>query len=96
MLEFFQGLFDCTTGFLSSSHHRLCSIYENQQGRFAVARPFMRIGLERGGECIYITADVRKTWFGTRCMRKPSMWSAWRPRLVLTLQGAAVSETWIV
>jgi PAS domain S-box-containing protein len=36
-------------------HDHLCSIYENQQDHFAVAVPFIRIGLERHEKCLYIT-----------------------------------------
>jgi anti-anti-sigma regulatory factor len=43
----------------------LCSIYETQEEQFAVAIPFIRIGLERGEKCIYIAdahnlEDVRE------------------------------------
>lgn len=34
-----------------------CSIYESQQEQYAVAIPFIRIGLERGEKCIYIADD---------------------------------------
>ena len=34
--------------------NHLCSIYESPEEHFAVAMPFIRIGLERGEQCIYI------------------------------------------
>ncbi len=36
-------------------HDHLCSIYENEQDHFAVAIPFIRIGLTRNEKCVYIT-----------------------------------------
>src|SRR5687768_6100249 len=46
-------------------HDHFCSIYESPQEHYAVAVPFIRIGLERGEKCIYIAddgtaADVRE------------------------------------
>jgi PAS domain S-box-containing protein len=38
-------------------HDHLCSIYENQPEHFAVAMPFIRIGLDRGEKCLYIADD---------------------------------------
>jgi PAS domain S-box-containing protein len=38
-------------------HDHFCSIYENPQEHYAVAIPFIRIGLERGEKCIYIADD---------------------------------------
>src|SRR4029079_305508 len=38
-------------------HNHLCSIYESPEEHFAVAIPFIRIGLDRGEKCIYITDD---------------------------------------
>jgi two-component system NarL family sensor kinase len=38
-------------------HDHLCSIYESSKEHFAVAIPFIRIGLDRGEKCIYITDD---------------------------------------
>jgi PAS domain S-box-containing protein len=38
-------------------HDHFCSIYESPQERYAVAIPFIRIGLERGEKCIYIADD---------------------------------------
>src|ERR1700681_1667400 len=35
----------------------LCSIYESPEEHFAVAMPFIRIGLDRGEKCIYIADD---------------------------------------
>jgi signal transduction histidine kinase len=35
----------------------LCSIYESPEEHFAVAIPFIRIGLDRGEKCIYIADD---------------------------------------
>src|SRR5438874_5457987 len=40
-----------------SPHDHLCSIYENPQEHYAVAIPFIRIGLDRGEKCIYIADD---------------------------------------
>src|SRR5436189_786999 len=40
-------------------HDHLCSIYESPEDRFAVAIPFIRIGLDRGEKCIYIADDGR-------------------------------------
>jgi signal transduction histidine kinase len=39
-------------------HDHLCSIYESSEEHFAVAIPFIRIGLHRGEKCIYL-ADER-------------------------------------
>jgi PAS domain S-box-containing protein len=38
-------------------HDHLCSIYESMDEHFAVAMPFIRIGLDRGEKCIYIADD---------------------------------------
>jgi signal transduction histidine kinase len=38
-------------------HDHLCSIYETEEEHFAVAIPFIRIGLDRGEKCIYIADD---------------------------------------
>jgi PAS domain S-box-containing protein len=38
-------------------HDHFCSIYESPEEHYAVAVPFMRIGLERGEKCIYIADD---------------------------------------
>jgi PAS domain S-box-containing protein len=38
-------------------HDHLCSIYESPEEHFAVAIPFIRIGLNRGEKCIYIADD---------------------------------------
>jgi PAS domain S-box-containing protein len=38
-------------------HDHLCSIYESVEEHFAVAVPFIRIGLDRGEKCIYIADD---------------------------------------
>src|ERR1700726_4244391 len=38
-------------------HDHLCSIYESPEEHFAVAIPFIRIGLERGEKCIYVADD---------------------------------------
>ena len=38
-------------------HDHLCSIYESPEDHYAVAIPFMRIGLNRGEKCIYIADD---------------------------------------
>ena len=38
-------------------HDHLCSIYESPEDHYAVAIPFMRIGLDRGEKCIYIADD---------------------------------------
>jgi anti-anti-sigma factor len=38
-------------------HDHLCSIYDTREEQFAVAIPFIRIGLERGERCIYIADD---------------------------------------
>src|SRR5258706_8213916 len=38
-------------------HDHLCSIYESREEHFAVAIPFIRIGLDRGEKCIYIADD---------------------------------------
>jgi len=39
-------------------HDHLCSIYESSEEHFAVAIPFIRIGLDRGEKCIYIADDA--------------------------------------
>src|SRR5258706_7169834 len=49
-------------------HDHLCSIYESREEHFAVAIPFIRIGLDRGEKCIYIAddgteADVRDAMY---------------------------------
>ena len=38
-------------------HDHLCSIYESPEDHYAVAIPFIRIGLDRGEKCIYIADD---------------------------------------
>src|ERR1700681_2232806 len=38
-------------------HDHLSLIYENSEDHFAVAIPFIRIGLDRGEKCIYIADD---------------------------------------
>src|SRR6266487_5803347 len=38
-------------------HDHFCSIYESPQENYAVAIPFIRIGLDRGEKCIYIADD---------------------------------------
>jgi signal transduction histidine kinase len=38
-------------------HDHLCSIYESPEEHYAVAMPFIRIGLDRGEKCIYIADD---------------------------------------
>src|ERR1700676_2599621 len=38
-------------------HDHLCSIYESSDEHFAVAVPFIRIGLDRGEKCIYVADD---------------------------------------
>src|SRR5258708_20154642 len=38
-------------------HDHQSLIYESPEDRFAVAIPFIRIGLDRGEKCIYIAAD---------------------------------------
>ncbi len=38
-------------------HDHLCSIYASQEEQFAVAIPFIRIGLERNEKCVYIADD---------------------------------------
>jgi len=38
-------------------HDHFCSIYESPQEHYAVAVPFIRIGLDRGEKCIYIADD---------------------------------------
>lgn len=39
------------------SHDQLCSIYETDVERDAVAVPFLRIGLGRGEKCVYLHSD---------------------------------------
>jgi len=38
-------------------HDHLCLFYENQEEQIAAVIPFIRIGLERGEKCIYISDD---------------------------------------
>ena len=38
-------------------HDHLCSIYESREEHFAVAIPFVGIGLDRGEKCVYIADD---------------------------------------
>ena len=42
-------------------HDHLCSIYESPEEHFAVAIPFIRIGLDRGEKCIYMADDGTET-----------------------------------
>jgi signal transduction histidine kinase len=39
------------------THDHFCSIYESPEEHYAVAVPFIRIGLDRGEKCIYIADD---------------------------------------
>jgi transcriptional regulator with PAS, ATPase and Fis domain len=39
------------------SHDHLCSIYETQQDRLAVAISFIQLGLSRGEKCVYIAGE---------------------------------------
>ena len=39
------------------SHDHLCSIYQTDAQRDAVALPFLRIGLGRGEKCVYLHSD---------------------------------------
>lgn len=39
------------------SHDHLCSIYETDAERNAVAVPFLQIGLDRGEKCVYLHGD---------------------------------------
>jgi PAS domain S-box-containing protein len=41
-------------------HQHLCLIYATQQEQFSAAIPFLKIGLERGEQCIYV-ADAKTT-----------------------------------
>src|SRR5438132_7009669 len=38
-------------------HDHLCSIYESQQERLAVAISFIQVGLSRGEKCVYIADE---------------------------------------
>src|SRR5258706_3256191 len=38
-------------------HDHLCSIYNSEEEHFAIASPFIRIGLERNEKCLYIVDD---------------------------------------
>ena len=38
-------------------HDHFCSIYESPEEHYAVAIPFMRMGLDRGEKCVYIADD---------------------------------------
>jgi PAS domain S-box-containing protein len=40
-----------------SVHAHLCIIYETPEDQFAAVIPFMRVGLERGEQCMYITDE---------------------------------------
>jgi PAS domain S-box-containing protein len=42
-------------------HDHLCLIYETQEEQFAAAVPFIRFGLERGEQCIYIADNNTAT-----------------------------------
>ena len=42
-------------------HDHLCSIYDSPEEHFAVAIPFIRIGLDRGEKCIYVADDGTET-----------------------------------
>ena len=50
-------------------HDHLCSIYESPEEHFAVAIPFIRIGLDRGEKCIYIADD------GTEAVVRDAMYA---------------------
>ena len=50
-------------------HDHLCSIYESPEEHFAVAMPFIRIGLDRGEKCIYIADD------GTEAVVRDAMYA---------------------
>ena len=50
-------------------HDHLCSIYESPEEHFAVAIPFIRIGLDRGEKCIYIADD------GTEAVVREAMYA---------------------
>jgi PAS domain S-box-containing protein len=41
----------------TGAHDHLCSIYERPEERFAVAVPYLRVGLQRGDKCLYIGND---------------------------------------
>ena len=66
----------------------LCSIYETPEEHFAVAVPFIKIGLDRGEKCIYIADDgtdaaVRETLLpraSTSNAPSPAANSPWRRR----------------
>lgn len=50
-----------------TSRTHLCSIYETPEEHFAVAVPFIKIGLDRREKCIYIAddkAEVRDALYG--------------------------------
>jgi PAS domain S-box-containing protein len=51
-------------------HDHLCSIYATSEEHFAVAIPFIRIGLDRGERCIYIADD------GTEMVVREAMYAA--------------------
>ncbi len=79
-------------------HDHLCSIYETPAEHFAVAIPFIRIGLERGEKCIYIADD------GTEAIVRDAMQAEGidveraiaTDSLVLENEGSRVSETRIL
>ncbi len=50
-------------------HDHLCSIYDSPAEHFAVAIPFIRIGLDRGEKCIYIADD------GTEAVVRDAMYA---------------------
>jgi chemotaxis family two-component system sensor kinase Cph1 len=50
-------------------HDHLCAIYESPDEHFAVAVPFIRIGLDRGEKCVYIADD------GTEAVVRDAMWA---------------------
>jgi len=50
-------------------HDHLCSIYDGPEEHFAVAIPFIRIGLDRGEKCIYIADD------GTEAVVRDAMYA---------------------
>src|SRR5258708_32868094 len=45
-------------------HDHLCSIYQTDADRLSVALPFLRIGLGRGEECVYVGDDGGGTALG--------------------------------
>jgi len=71
-------------------HDHLSLIYESSEDHFAVAIPFIRLGLDRGEKCIYIADD------GMAAVVRKAMYAQGidveRALAMLATEGGRVSE----